>query len=145
MIRRKAEFLVMGDRIYGTGFHAIHTEQTSSEIDHLIIGRYVNHRSGRTRIAARCAICRAFRCVNPRLASKAVRNRRGTIRVRNGPMALFQPRIYRIDHQHISQVVAAVRQIETFIAERKIGYLLIAHGQRQTEPVMKGRIDNLVM
>ena len=44
----------------------------------------------------------------------------------------------------MSQVVSAVGQVETLVAEWKIGYLLVAQRHRQSHPVVKRRVDNFV-
>ena len=41
--------------------------------------------------------------------------------------------------------MTAIRQVETFVAEREIGDLLIPQRQRQPHPVVERRIYNFVM
>src|SRR5437868_3415914 len=43
-----------------------------------------------------------------------------------------------------SQIMSAVGQVEALVAEREVGNRLVAQGDRQAEPVMEGRIDDLV-
>src|SRR5947207_5250555 len=43
-----------------------------------------------------------------------------------------------------SEVVAAVREIETLVAQGEVGDLLVAHRQGDAEPVVEGGIDDLV-
>ena len=44
-----------------------------------------------------------------------------------------------------SQVMAAVGQVEALVAEREVGDLLVAQRQRQSDPVVEGRIHDLVV
>src|SRR5438046_648080 len=43
-----------------------------------------------------------------------------------------------------SQIVPTVRKVEAFVAKREVRNLLVAERQRQTAPIVKGRIHDLV-
>ena len=50
----------------------------------------------------------------------------------------------RGERRRTLQVVAAVRQVEALVAQRKVGNLLVAQRHRQAGPVVERRIDDLV-
>src|SRR5712692_1724412 len=54
-------------------------------------------------------------------------------------------RASRIFSMRTSQVVAAVGEVEALVAEREVRDLLVAQRHLQTDPVVKRRIDNLVI
>jgi hypothetical protein len=44
-----------------------------------------------------------------------------------------------------SQIMAAIREIKALVAQREIGYFLVSQSQGQPKPVMKRRINDLVI
>src|SRR5260221_7446439 len=65
-------------------------------------------------------------------------------RVRDRPVTLLQTSERDLQHIFTSQVVPAVRQVKTLVAQGKVGNLLVAECQCQSVPVVEGRVDDLI-
>src|SRR5437773_4421117 len=76
------------------------------------------------------------------------RNRSGSVGTWDGYGIVRKPCFRRASETwsilSLLKVVSAVRQIETLVTEWEVGYLLVAQRHCQTEPVMEGRVHDLV-
>ena len=61
-----------------------------------------------------------------------------------GPMSLLQSRAQNVEHNDALQIVSAIGEIETFVAEGKVRDLLIAQRHSQAHPIVKRGIDDLI-
>ena len=135
------------DRVIGARTPAIIAEEAPAQIDPAGLAIETD-RICRTRFRAFPAIGPASCRINGRRSMKAFGEfRRIPFGIGHGAMALPQTREQNLNHDLTgitSQIMSAIREVEAFVAEWEIGDLLAAQRIGEPEPVVKGRINNLV-
>ena len=133
------------DRSRRARFDAIRAEKATAKVNARFRGIHLNDRTGRAGIGASLASALRTRRINDRASAKPIRQNRQFVRIGNRAKSLIQSGAQEINHQNGSQIMPAVGKIETLVAQRKIGNLLIAHGHGQPKPVVKRGIHDFVV
>ena len=135
-------FLGKTDCFPGAYFGTIPAKDTFSCVDRTFSSGECNCICG-TCFAAFSAVYALF-TEDHRASIESVRQYRGLIRKFSGSVSLKKSGTQSFQHNITSQIMSAVGQIETFVANREVGNLFFPECHRQSGPVMEGGIRDFI-
>src|ERR1019366_1662864 len=139
----QAVVLAVLDGSLGAGLHALGAEKAAAEVESEVSAVNVDG-GGRAGLGAGTAPVRALGRVHNGQTAEAIRKHWHFGRIPDRAVALLQTGKRDSQHTFSLQVVSAVRQVKAFVTQREIRDLLIPQGQRQSVPVVEGRVHDFV-